>query len=283
MSRCAELLFEQHTAHTEFESDYDKFTIVGFPNKLEMTRSHLPYWMRKSTMFGRIMKVIRDVNGAGNVRRKHPRSPPRNVRGGNFASIPVPTEEFLSPSPSPRHDFIWVIHKNNDKEDEDEGFMEEFEKRVKESNKGYLIWSWAPQLLILENKAIGAIVTHCGRSTPTESINIGLPMVTWPLSADQFFNEKILVDVLKIMVSLGAKEWRNWDAFGSKVVKREEIEKAIGLVMGNGKEAEKMRLRAKGLSDDAKKAILAGGSSHANLMQLIEQLKSLKLQRLNSN
>jgi soyasapogenol B glucuronide galactosyltransferase len=37
------------------------------------------------------------------------------------------------------------------------------------------------------------------------------------------------------------------------------------------------------LSDDAKKAILVGGSSHANLMQLIEELKSLKLQRLNGN
>jgi soyasapogenol B glucuronide galactosyltransferase len=56
-----------------------------------------------------------------------------------------------------------------------------------------------------------------------------------------------------------------------------------GLVMENGEEAEEMRLRAKGLSDDAKKAILVGGSSHANLMQLIEELKSLKLQRLNGN
>ncbi|PNX87274.1 anthocyanin 3'-O-beta-glucosyltransferase, partial [Trifolium pratense] len=181
------------------------------------------------------------------------------------------------------HDFIWVVRKNNDKEGEDEGFMEEFEKRVKESNKGYLIWGWAPQLLILENKAIGAIVTHCGWSTATESINIGLPMVTWPLFADQFFNEKMLVDVLKIGVSVGAKEWRNYDEFGSEVVKRNEIEKAIRLVMENGKEAEEMRLRAKSLSDDAKKAILVGGSSHANLTLLIEELKSLKLQKLNAN
>ncbi|MCI49669.1 soyasapogenol B glucuronide galactosyltransferase-like, partial [Trifolium medium] len=57
ISRCAELLFEQHTAHTEVESDYDKFTIVGLPHKLEMIRSQLPYWMRKPTMFGMIMKV----------------------------------------------------------------------------------------------------------------------------------------------------------------------------------------------------------------------------------
>ncbi|GAU46107.1 hypothetical protein TSUD_95790 [Trifolium subterraneum] len=46
--------------------------------------------------------VIGDVNGAGNVRRKHPRSPPRNVSGGIFVFIPVPTGEFLPPSPSSR-------------------------------------------------------------------------------------------------------------------------------------------------------------------------------------
>jgi soyasapogenol B glucuronide galactosyltransferase len=184
---------------------------------------------------------------------------------------------------SSSHDFIWVVRKNNEKEGEDEGFMEEFEKRVKESNKGYLIWGWAPQLLILENKAIGGMVTHCGWNTIVESMNVGLPMVTWPLFAEHFFNEKLVVDVLRIGVSVGVKEWRNWNEFGNEVVKREEIGKAIGLVMENGKEAEEMRLRAKGLSYDAKKAILVGGSSYANLMQLIEELKSLKLQRLNGN
>ncbi|KAK2375162.1 soyasapogenol B glucuronide galactosyltransferase [Trifolium repens] len=109
-------------------------------------------------------------------------------------------------------------------------------------------------------------------------------MVTWPLFAEQFFHEKLVVDVLRIGVSVGVREWRNWNEFRSEdVVKTEDIVKAIGLVMENGKEAEEMRLRAKGLSDDAKKAILVGGSSYANLMQLIEELKSLKLQRLNGN
>ena len=184
------------------------------------------------------------------------------------------------------HDFIWVVRKNiNEKEGEedDEGFTEQFEKRVKESNKGYLIWGWAPQMLILENKAIGGIVTHCGWSTVMESIKVGFPMVSWPLFADQFFNEKIIVDLLRIGVSVGAKEWRNWNEFGSEVVKREEIEKAIALVMENGKESQEMRSRAKALSENAKKSILVGGSSHANLMQLIHELKSLKLQRLNGN
>ncbi|RHN40249.1 putative soyasapogenol B glucuronide galactosyltransferase [Medicago truncatula] len=44
-----------------------------------------------------------------------------------------------------------------------------------------------------------------------------------------------------------------------------------------------MRFRAKALSDNGEKAILVGGSSHANLIQIIEELKSLKYQKLYGN
>jgi len=173
-------------------------------------------------------------------------------------------------------DFIWVVRKNNGDE-EGEIFLEEFEKRVKESKKGYLIWGWAPQLLILENPAIGGLVTHCGWNTLMESVNAGLPMVTWPLFAEQFYNEKLVVDVLKIGVSVGAKEWRNWNQFGSEVVKREDIGNAIGVMMSE--ESEELRRRAKTLSDAAKRAIQNGGSSHNNMKELIRELNQIKLSK----
>lgn len=50
-SRCAELWFEQNSSHTEVESDYDKFSIVGLPDKLEMTRLQLPDWIKNPDMF----------------------------------------------------------------------------------------------------------------------------------------------------------------------------------------------------------------------------------------
>lgn len=173
------------------------------------------------------------------------------------------------------HDFIWVVRKNDDHGDK--GFLEEFEKRVQESNRGYLIWGWAPQLAILDHPATGAVVTHCGMNTVFESVIAGLPLVAWPIFSEQFFNEKLVVDVLKIGVSVGAKEWRNLNDFGSETVKREEIRKAVVLVMG-GEECVEMRRRVKVLSDEAKKAIQSGGTSHNNLKELIEELKSLKLQ-----
>ncbi|XLR64245.1 hypothetical protein S83_014917 [Arachis hypogaea] len=176
-----------------------------------------------------------------------------------------------------RNNFIWVVRKN-----EEEGggsFLEEFEKRVRKSGKGYLIWGWAPQLLILENAAIGGLVTHCGWNTVVESVNAGLPMVTWPLFAEHFFNEKLVVDVLRIGVPVGAKEWRNWNEFGSEVVSREDIGKAIASLMGGREEDSEMRKRAKKLSVEAKKAIKVGGSSHNNILELIQELHSLKLSK----
>ncbi|KAK7252810.1 hypothetical protein RIF29_37026 [Crotalaria pallida] len=178
------------------------------------------------------------------------------------------------------HNFIWVVRKNNDADDQEgSGFLEEFEKRVKESDKGFLIWGWAPQLLILENKAIGGLVSHCGWNTVVESVNAGLPTVTWPLFAEHFFNEKLVVDVLRIGVPVGAKEWRQWNEFGSEVVKREDIGNAIALMMDEAGEGAEMRRRAKILSDAAKKAIQVGGSSHNNIIELIQELKSLKLSK----
>ncbi|GAU42924.1 hypothetical protein TSUD_283470 [Trifolium subterraneum] len=177
------------------------------------------------------------------------------------------------------YDFIWVVKKTE--EGEEYGVLEEFEKRVKESNKGYLIWDWAPQLVILEHSAVGAVVTHCGWNTTLESVYMGLPMVTWPLFAEQFYNEKLLVNVLKIGVSIGAKEWKNWNAYGDKVVKREDIGKAIALLMGGGEECLEIRKRVNELSDAAKKTIKVGGSSHTNLKELLEELKSFKHQKVN--
>ncbi|MED6178705.1 Soyasapogenol B glucuronide galactosyltransferase [Stylosanthes scabra] len=178
------------------------------------------------------------------------------------------------------HDFMWVVKKKDDDGD-DGSFLEEFEKRVKASNKGYLIWGWAPQLLILENPAIGGIVTHCGWNTIMESVNAGLAMVTWPMFAEQFFNEKLLVDVLKIGVAVGVKEWKKWQEFGGEVVKKDKISKAIDLLMGNEEESVEMRRRARDLSDAAKRAIQLGGSSHNNVLDLIQELKALKLDRAN--
>ena len=71
--------------------------------------------------------------------------------------------------------------------------------------KGLIIRGWAPQVLILDHEAVGGFMTHCGWNSTIESIAAGVPMVTWPLYAEQFCNEKLVKDVLKIGVDVGRK------------------------------------------------------------------------------
>ncbi|KAK7395035.1 hypothetical protein VNO78_15577 [Psophocarpus tetragonolobus] len=177
------------------------------------------------------------------------------------------------------HSFIWVIRRNNESENGN-NFLQEFEQKMKESKKGYIKWNWGPQLLILDHAAIGGIVTHCGWNSIIESVSAGLPMITWPIFAEQFYNEKLLVDVLKIGIPVGVKENKFWMRLGGEaMVRREEVVKAVMLLMGSSQDSKEMRKRTRKLGDAAKRTIEAGGHSYNNLIQLIDELKSLKISK----
>ncbi|XP_061362130.1 soyasapogenol B glucuronide galactosyltransferase-like [Gastrolobium bilobum] len=202
------------------------------------------------------------------------------VSFGSLTRLPHPQlVELAHGLENSGHNFILVIRKIDGDEDGD-SFLQEFEQRMKESKKGYIIWNYAPQLLILNHPAIGGIVTHCGWNSILESMSAGLPMITWPMFAEQFYNEKLLVDVLKIGVPVGSKENKFWVIMGEDpMVRREEITKAVVRFMGREEESTEMRKRARKLGDAARKTIEEGGSSYNNLMQLIDELKSLKISR----
>ena len=87
-------------------------------------------------------------------------------------------------------------------------------------------------------------------------------MVTWPIFAEQFYNEKLVTDVLKT----GVEEWLR--VHGDHV-KSEAVEKAITQIM-MGEEAEEMRNRAKKLGETTWKAVEEGGSSCSDFNALIE-------------
>lgn len=162
--------------------------------------------------------------------------------------------------------FIWVVKKEI--HDQEEWLPEGFEKRIE--GKGLIIRGWAPQVLILDHGSIGGFVTHCGWNSALEGVTAGLPMVTWPNSAEQFYNEKLITDVLRIGAGVGALYWGR---AGKDDIKSEAIEKAVNRVMV-GEEAEKMRSRAKALGIQARKAIEEGGSSLSDLNAFFEGLRS---------
>ncbi|XP_022743176.1 UDP-glycosyltransferase 73C3-like [Durio zibethinus] len=171
--------------------------------------------------------------------------------------------------------FIWVLREGYKKEEMDKWLDEEgYEERIK--GRGVLIRGWAPQVLILSHQSIGGFLTHCGWNSTLEGICAGIPMITWPLFAEQFYNEKLIVQVLDIGVGVGTQQvamqfGEKDNAFGA-LVKAEDIEKAINKLMGGGEEAEERRKRAKRLAAQAEKAVEHGGSSYLNITFFIEDV-----------
>ncbi|KAI4371332.1 hypothetical protein MLD38_019580 [Melastoma candidum] len=189
---------------------------------------------------------------------------------------------------SSNHSFILVIRKSGRGGDSRTGKLEswlrdyDFESRV--GGKGLLIRGWAPQALILAHPAIAGFMTHCGWNSTVEGVSYGLPMITWPMFAEQFYNEKLIVEVLKIGVRVGAEAPANQadedeDEVVEGIVRREDVRGAIEELMDDGEEGKARMRRAEEVGRKAKKAVGVGGSSYLNIDKVIQFVKEL----LNNN
>jgi len=169
--------------------------------------------------------------------------------------------------------FIWVIRERNQTEELMKWIKESgFEERTK--GVGLMILGWSPQVLILSHPAIGGFITHCGWNSTLEAISLGVPMLTWPLFGDQFFNERFVVNIIRIGVSVGVESpvlWGDEEKTGV-LVKKEDVVRAIEKLMDEGSESEERRKRARELAEMAKTAV-EGGSSHFNVKRLIQDIR----------
>jgi UDP-glucoronosyl and UDP-glucosyl transferase len=116
--------------------------------------------------------------------------------------------------------------------------------------------------------AVGGFITHCGWNSIIEVISMGVPMITWPRFADQFVNENMVLDVLKIGISLGVKV-PNYITEGVVMVKSADMRKAMSALMDTGTEGDERRKRSKDFSEKAKKAMEEEGSSYRNITDFI--------------
>ncbi|KAM0933373.1 putative trans-zeatin O-beta-D-glucosyltransferase [Dioscorea sansibarensis] len=166
--------------------------------------------------------------------------------------------------------FIWVI-KEVEKSPAVEEWLEGFEKRM--SFRSLVIKGWAPQAAILSHKAVGGFVSHCGWNSTLEAVSNGVPMITWPQFADQFLNERLVVEFLRIGIAVGVKKPVFYYGEDEIPVKRDDVERAVRSLMGDGEEAEGRKIRAREIKEKAIKAMEEGGSSYENITRLVEYIK----------
>uniref|UniRef100_A0ACD6ACR7 Uncharacterized protein n=1 Tax=Avena sativa TaxID=4498 RepID=A0ACD6ACR7_AVESA len=164
------------------------------------------------------------------------------------------------------HPFVWVLGKADQPFADSSQPLRDLEARVGGAGAGRIVRGWVPQLLVLSHAAVGCFLTHCGWNSVMETIVAAKPVVTWPclIHTDHFVNEKLAVDVLGIGLSVRPKD-------PHMPVRREAIQAALTAVLRGGEQGQEMRTRVRALSLKAKAAMQPGGSSHANLSDLVHR------------
>jgi hypothetical protein len=131
-----------------------------------------------------------------------------------------------------------------------EGFLERIGGRG-------MICGWAPQAEVLAHRATGGFVSHCGWTSISESLWFGVPIVTWPIYAEQQINAFRLVRELELAVELRLDYNYNLKV-GDNLVMADEIAKAVKSVMDRD---NPVRKKVKDMSEIARTAWMDGGSS----------------------
>jgi len=125
---------------------------------------------------------------------------------------------------------------------------------------------------------VGGFLTHCGWNATLEAIAHGVPVLTWPNFVDQFSSERLLVDVLDVGVRSGVTvPAMNLppEAEGVQVLSV-DVERAVAELMDEGPEGAARRARAKEIAAKARAAVEEGGSSYADLTDMIRHVAELR-------
>ncbi|CAD6340145.1 unnamed protein product [Miscanthus lutarioriparius] len=189
--------------------------------------------------------------------------------GGSFPSPQV--REIADALEHSGHRFLWVLRgpipadsKYPTDANLDELLPEGFLERTKDRG---LVWpKWAPQKDILANPAVGGFVTHCGWNSIFESLWHGVPLVPWPLFAEQHLNAFELVSVMGVAVAMQVDRKRD------NFVEAAELERVVRSLMGGSEEGRKAREKATEAKALCRKAVADGGSSEASLQKLAREI-----------
>ncbi|KZV19303.1 anthocyanidin 3-O-glucosyltransferase 5-like [Dorcoceras hygrometricum] len=193
---------------------------------------------------------------------------------GGLLSIQQTTELALGLELSQQR-FLWVIRSptqggvdeaffTGKGGAEDDYLPKGFLDRTKDI--GRLVLKWAQQVEVLAHPSVGGFLSHCGWNSSLESITSGVPMIAWPLYAEQRLNAAMLVEELGVAVRPEVLPTK-------KVVGREEVAKMVRTLIEH-KDAQAMRDRAKQLTIIATNGLKEGGSSSKSICKILLNIEA---------
>lgn len=147
------------------------------------------------------------------------------IEEGKVGSLAMALEALKRP-------FIWVLgHEWR------EGLPSGYLERVK-VNKGIVV-SWAPQMEVLQHKAIGCYLTHCGWNSTVEAIKCEKKLLCYPIAGDQFLNCAYIVEVWRIGVRINGFRQKEVEECVKRVMEDEDMNERLVRVKDSvmGKEA----------------------------------------------
>ncbi|XP_055332398.1 uncharacterized protein LOC129584288 [Paramacrobiotus metropolitanus] len=253
--------YAQGMIHNSFEA-FDK-------DELELLRRHPDMQHLSHFLVGPLLPEsagkVSDTDLALSEKVKNwlAKQEPREVVYVSFGTMAVPVPEQITQLAnaliSLNKPFIWSL-----RETKHQFLPEDIREKISgqfENSSRFLILNWAPQKMILADPAIAAVVTHGGWNSTLETLTNGLPLVCWPMFADQLVNARWLVKA-------GAAEMLEGTGMKPKrVVPAQEIADIIVKVSGHAS-GEPYRTAAKQWQKEIAAAIGSGGSSSNDIARL---------------
>ncbi|PIA37045.1 hypothetical protein AQUCO_03100060v1 [Aquilegia coerulea] len=160
------------------------------------------------------------------------------------------------------YSFLWVVRSST------WCLPKGLEERIR--NKGLIVSGWVDQRRILGHRSTGGFLSHCGWNSVLESLSIGVPILAWPMMAEQSLNAKLVVDGFGAGVKIPMESGLEAE---HQVIGRKAICQGVRELMG-GKKASYVRERAQALGRAGTRAVQEDGSSHETLRKLIDTLSA---------
>ncbi|XP_057769360.1 UDP-glycosyltransferase 90A1-like [Salvia miltiorrhiza] len=191
-------------------------------------------------------------------------SPVLYIAFGSQASIsPTQLQEIALGLEGAEVSFLWVVKKSDV-----ELLSKDFQSTV--SERGIIVTDWVDQEEILEHPIVQGFLSHCGWNSVLDGICAGVPILAWPMMAEQGLNAKMVVEEIKVGLRIGTVDGKS-----KGFVTANNLKSAVRELMDSGK-GRQLRERVKEIAKAAIKATSEGGSSWNALSNLISEIQREK-------